>query len=298
MKTRRASLLLAAAALPVLAGPLRAAPPAPDPAASLQACVARLDSLDIGYERIVARCPGLTATLEDGPYAAWLPGDWKRPGNELSAAGLAQLQRLLAQELTTHPRAHVPQVAHLSSVLAQLPSAGKATPWRARLPGWLRHSPPSHAGAGGLVTWIGPVVWPPALAIYALLAVAVLLAALLSVRELHLAGLRLKGLPARPRHLPQPAVPAPAPERLGDLLAAVVTLLAGQGRLAGPQGLTARELASAAQLPPALQADFLALTRVAEALRYAAVPPTSAELAAAVRHGRRLLRGLTPPASP
>jgi hypothetical protein len=297
MRPARASLFLAAAVLPVLAGPVPAAPSAlaPGPAASLAACIAGLDSLDIGYERIAARCPGLAAALQRSEYAAWLPRDWKRPGNELSAAGLTQLQRLLLQELATHPGSHAPEVAHLAAVLAQLPGAGQPSPWRTRLTGWLRGGTPTPAArATGLLGWMGLAQSPPAQVLHAFLILAVLLATFLAAYELRLLGLRVRP-PARSSQSP-PVVPA-APEAalpgdIGVLLAAVAAHLAARGHVPASWGLTARELARAAQLPPAQRADLLTLGRAAEALRYAPVPPAAAELAAALEHGKRLMRGL------
>ena len=67
--------------------------------ATLDACIERLDrGLDIGYARIAARCPELTPTLLESPWAAWLPSDWDKPENQLSAQGLAELRDLLTRE--------------------------------------------------------------------------------------------------------------------------------------------------------------------------------------------------------
>jgi hypothetical protein len=305
MRAQRASLLLAVAALPVLAGPVPADRPAlaPAPAAAIEACVAGLDPLDIGYERIAARCPGLTAALEGSPYAAWLPGDWVRPGNELSAAGLAQLQRLLVQELAPRQGAHVPDVAHLAAVLAQLPPSGQPPVWRTRLSGWLRGGAAQPAGAG-VPASLRSAAGLPAWAVYALLGAGVLLAATLAGRELRLAGLRFPRLRFSGLHKgSKPAAAAPAAEsvlkdespgepRLGVLLSAVAARLAEQGRLPPAGGLTARELVRDARLPAERLADLQALTRAAEAQRYAPVPLADAELAEAARHGRRLLDAL------
>src|ERR1700754_1566915 len=79
----------------VSAGQLRAAEGVPD----IDACVARLDpQLDIGYDRIAARCPDLMRQLETGAWAPWLPRGWKEPGNDLSAGSLKEFRELVARE--------------------------------------------------------------------------------------------------------------------------------------------------------------------------------------------------------
>src|SRR5438552_2587354 len=50
----------------------------------LDTCLSRLDpELDIGYDRIAARCPELAKQLDHGAWAPWLPRGWKEPGNDL-----------------------------------------------------------------------------------------------------------------------------------------------------------------------------------------------------------------------
>ena len=66
----------------------------------LDACAARLDhDLDVGYERVAARCPELAGELTHSAWAAWLPADWNQPRNQLSAQGLTELHTLLARSL-------------------------------------------------------------------------------------------------------------------------------------------------------------------------------------------------------
>ena len=57
--------------------------------------------IDIGYDRVAARCPALVRRVSESGVSAWLPRDWQRPGNDLSAGGLRELRQLLARELTT-----------------------------------------------------------------------------------------------------------------------------------------------------------------------------------------------------
>ena len=299
------AFILVAAAAPSFA----AAAPAPvSPVlATLDACAASLDSLDIGYERIAERCPGLTPALEDSGYAPWLPADWKRPGNELSAAGLTQLRLLLQRELAAGHVTHVPDVRHLAPVLAQLPpfEPSLEPSWEARLGGWLRtRAAPQRNSGGGGAGWLEPVAPPPAAAGYVLLALLVLGAALLASRELRLLAVRWPRV-AWLRAVPGRRLPAAGEgsadlrdesrdpsQKLGTLLAGVAARLAEQGRLPGSQGLTARELIRAAPLPPELRAQLATLAGVSEQLAYAPVPPAGADIEAARAQGRQLLAQL------
>jgi hypothetical protein len=292
--------LLLAGALPALA-----APKARDPSASLDACIAALDSLDIGYERIAERCPGLTSALEASDEALWLPADWKRPGNELSAAGLAQLRVLLMRERAVARGARRADVAQLPVVLAQLGPVEPPSSWRTRLAGWLRGREPPSATSGrvsGLVDWIGPGGSPPAALTHLLLALAVVLAVLLAGRELLLAGglrrFELHGWRIA-RHRPAPAaqaqagrLAAPLGERPALLLVAITARLREEGRVPAPQALTARELAALARLPPVQREQLASLGQVAEQLRFAPVPPAGGQITAALEQGQQLLASL------
>lgn len=296
-------LILAGVAGPVFSAPLPTVLPPVSPAlasleARIDACAAGLDSLDIGYERIAERCPELTAALEASSYAPWLPQDWKRPGNELSAAGLTQLQVLLQRELAPHTEARVPDVRHLASVLAQLPPMEPS--WDARLGDFLRSRPAQRRNSGdGLAQWLSPAAAPPPVAGYVLLALVVMAAAFVAVRELRFWAVRWPSVPraARRPDLPNTrsgplSEPLPEPsEKLGALLATVAARLAAQG-LPGADSLTARELIQAPQLPPELVPQLATLAGVSEQLAYAPVPPGEREVEAARSEGRQLLAQL------
>src|SRR5262249_22447661 len=81
-------------ALPLIAGPTAPGPvPVSQAIPNIDACVARLDpQLDIGYDRIAARCPDLMRQLETGAWAPWLPRGWKEPGNDLSVGSLKEFR--------------------------------------------------------------------------------------------------------------------------------------------------------------------------------------------------------------
>src|SRR5438034_3439573 len=68
----------------------------------IDSCLRHLDpELDIGYDRIAARCPDLVKQLDHGPWAPWLPRGWKEPGNDLSAGSLKEFRELVSREDAT-----------------------------------------------------------------------------------------------------------------------------------------------------------------------------------------------------
>src|SRR5205807_1219904 len=107
---------------------------------AIDGCLRELDpGLDVGYQRIAARCPDLTPTLVQSQYAAWLPRDWNQTGNLLSADGLTELRALLTREPAATAARGAPSVEHVAAVLAKVtqseqPRAG----WWTRLKQWLR----------------------------------------------------------------------------------------------------------------------------------------------------------------
>lgn len=261
-------------------------PPRPSSLAALDTCIATLDSLDLGYERIAERCPTLAPSLEASPYAPWLPADWKRPGNELSKAGLQQLRLLLARAGQRVPP-HRAAVEPLTRVLAQLPAPSA--------PARLQPPPPQPLGLHTWLDWTGlsELTLPARLTPAVLLLVMVLAVALLW-REGALAGLPFGR--GRRRGRPSTAVPAsPATAAPGPLLEALLARLREQGRLPAPHSLTARELTEAVRLPPPEHARFTHLAHTAETLTFAREPPPGAQIAAAVEEGRQLLAHLSPP---
>jgi len=279
--------------------------------AAIDACLPRLDAeLDVGFERVAARCPGLAAALEAGGVAALLPADWRRPRGELSAGGLRALRGVLlappAQALRRAPL----DVAVLEGLVATSRGATAAPgPWQ-RFLRWLRaraeDAAPGADERSGWARWlqersVSERTW----ALLGYLALAGLAAFLGWVAR---AELRAVGWPGgRRAAVSGAAVPADGDERIGAagleqlpmaerpawLLRRLARRLQALGCLPVAPALTARELARRARLD--LEADRESLCDVAlaaERVRYAAVPPQEAELEVAVGAALALLQRL------
>src|SRR5688572_21860388 len=118
----------------------KAKPAGQDALAAIDDCIAKLDAaLDVGYERIAARCPRLSLRLEQSGWSEWLPRGWKEARNDLSAGSLDELRTLVARELEASVGTHVPRVERLDEVLVKLgPVAREHTSLWARFRSWLR----------------------------------------------------------------------------------------------------------------------------------------------------------------
>ena len=298
------ALLLAAALVP--------AAPARDAVQAIDACLARLDSeLDVGYARIALRCPELTPALSESAFAPWLPADWQRPDNELSAAGLAELRAQLTRASAPPAHAHpAPRSEHVGAVLAAVaptePAAARG--WWQRLKDWLRGLITTHPQADDawLRRWLTDLKLPSGateLIGWAALTVVVALAAGIIVNELRIAGLlRRRGGHGRPR--PDEAGSTVAPE-LADLeraapeeqprllLELIASRLATRQPLAAMRALTGRELERQARLPGEPARAWLAeLVGVCERVRFSAEGVSGSSISAALHSGRQLLLSL------
>src|SRR5438132_183325 len=253
------ALLLAAAGWPT-AG-------AHDALDAIDGCLRELDpGLDVGYQRIAARCPDLTPTLVQSQYAAWLPRDWNQTGNLLSADGLTELRALLTREPAATAARGAPSVEHVAALLAKVtqseqPRAG----WWTRLKQWLREvlAPrPERAGE----SWWRRLIGDARLSDVALEAVGwgamllvIALAVVVVINELRVAGV----LKARERAHGRARTPAAGPgaltledlERVSPLeqpsllLELIARRLVAQERLPPARSLTVHELTRAARLP-------------------------------------------------
>jgi hypothetical protein len=287
---------------------------------AIDACALKLNpDIDIGYDRVAARCPALVRRVSESGVSAWLPRDWQRAGNDLSAGGLRELRQLLASELTAvggDGRSRAPGVGRVHDVLASLArSDGERSGWWARTKAWLRSvfAPGEPAAEEGwlarMVGESGPSQAVIEIVSYVALGLVAVLAVVIVGNELR-AGEVFGGLRRRLAVLADvPVAPeregltwgdverAPVLRRAGLLLELLVAQLAEGARLRSARGLTVRELTRTAQLEDEADRErLLGLARTAERVRFAGVEVSGGEIAAAVEGGRVLLERIGAPA--
>jgi hypothetical protein len=305
-----AALLMLAAPIAVLAAA------SPDPLAEIDACIARLDpQVDIGYARIVARCPDLTPALEQSGWAAWLPRGWKEARNDLSAGSLSELRVTVQRELAPRAPSRMLEVQRLKVVLDELGATGQqhSGVW-ARFKQWLRslfQRRDDETDTGGfdrLLDRLGISDTILETITYVLLGGVVALAGLILFNELRAAGAfggrRTRGAGGDDEELsidrPRPtlrdieqAALAERPRLLLELIAGKLTDL----KLLPPAGaFTAREIVRTAQLREERDRSRLSeLALTAERARYAAGSLEPAVVETAVEQGRALLTTLDTP---
>jgi hypothetical protein len=274
---------------------------------TLDACLSRLDpELDIGYDRIAARCPDLAKQLDHGPWAPWLPRGWKEAGNDLSPGGLKEFRELVDRESAPSASPQVPDIRHLKGVLNGL--TGTSTEgWWSRFKAWLRsiletrEQPADESWFTRMVSHVGISQSLRQLIAYAALTAVIVLAAVIVINEIRAAGLLPKrGDVARKKHGPRDTrAPhmswndierAPLPDKPRMLLELIVRRLSDRGYLPPAGALTVRELTTAARLPePDDRTRLSDLALVAERVRYSAREIESAALVESVARGRELL---------
>jgi hypothetical protein len=281
---------------------------AQDVLGTIDSCTARLNTdVDIGYERIAARCPELVRRLDDSGWSAWLPRDWKRPGNDLSAGSLRELRVLLARELATQTTARTPRVEQLRGILAGLDHRSHdGNGWWARTKAWLRDAlerrerTEDDGWLTRLVAQIGLSQAVIELVSYGALTLVVVLAGLIVWNELRSSGVfarrgrrgaRLALATSRRDGLTwndiERATFRHRPRLLLELIAARLT---EESCLPPAGGLTVRELARAARLPDEKDRERLAeLALASERVRFSDVEVPADNIEAAVEGGRKLL---------
>ncbi len=276
----------------------------------IDACASRLDpQLDIGYDRIAARCPELVRQLEQGEWAPWLPRGWKESGNDLSAGGLKELQDLVNREGAARISRPAPDVRRLNAVLRGLTSKN-ADGWWSRFKSWLRsllerqEQPTDEGWFTRMASRVGVPQSLRQIIAYAALAAVVLLAGAILVNELRTAGLlRVRGWLRRRARTASAAVmsesgsadfdQAPLRDRPRVLLELIVRRLTERGLLPPAGALTVRELARIARLPePADRTRLSELALTAERVRYSSREPQPAALDGPISQGRELLHRL------
>jgi len=281
---------VAAAAAGPTPGAARPAPIAVPIAAAampdIDACVARLDpQLDIGYDRIAARCPDLMRQLESGPWAPWLPRGWNEPGNDLSAGSLKEFRTLVDRESSSHDPLDSPDLRSLQPILTALAGTHNDTGW-SRFKSWLRsilerrEQPTDESWFSRMVSHVGISQSVIRLITYVALGAVVVVAGMIVANELRTAGLLSK----RRRTTRKRRADASGDTSEGSwdgieqaslnekprlLLELIVRRLTQRGLLPPAGALTVRELTRVASLPePDDQSRLAELALAAERVRY------------------------------
>jgi hypothetical protein len=288
------------------------APVARPPAAAvaipnIDSCISRLDpQLDIGYERVAARCSELMRQLDGGAWAAWLPRGWKESGNDLSAGGLREFRELINRESGASDSSAAPDVRQLQPILTALAGSRSENGW-SRFKSWLRsileqrEQPTDESWFSRMVSHVGVSQSVIRLITYAALAAVVLLAGIIVVNEARMAGLvpKRRGAARKRRELAsagassatwgdiEQAQPGDRPRLLLEM---IVKRLSDRGFLPPAGALTVRELTRAARLSEADDRSRLTdLALAAERVRYSAMGSQFAGLDEPVARGRELL---------
>ena len=303
---------LLCAALLVFIAPLQAAEP--DSLATVRgaidACTPRLDAqVDVGYERVAARCPDLARALERSGVEQWLPQGWKETRNNLSAGSLNELRSVVERELATQAPSHKPRVERLNEVLVSLGDQhrqGSGT-WL-RFKKWLhdlvdrRERAENEDWFDRMVSRVGISDALVEIVTYVALGAMVVLALTVVLNELKAAG--LLGRRARSATdadaenlLSVRAVPtvgdierAPMIERPRMLLELIAFKLTAMKRLPPAGAMTVRELSGSVQLEAEQDRQRLTnLASTAERARYAEGGVPAELLDSAYEQGRELL---------
>jgi hypothetical protein len=274
----------------------------------IDSCVSRLDpQLDIGYDRIAARCPEFVKQLEHGAWAPWLPRGWKETGNDLSAGGLREFRDLVARESDGGLSGRTPDFRHLKVVLRGLANTSSEGRW-SRFKSWLRsiletrQEPTDESWFTRLVSHVGFSQSLRQIIAYSALAAVLLLAAAIVVNELRAAGILTRRRDAARRtQLPLSDSGAEAVvwsdverAQLVDkprlLLQLIVRRLSDRGYLPPAGALTVRELTQAARLPePDDRTRLSELALAAERVRFSGHDPGAERLDESLARGRELL---------
>ncbi|MEJ1966032.1 MAG: hypothetical protein WDO56_32570 [Gammaproteobacteria bacterium] len=300
------------AALLILIAPLQAAEPDSLAAVSraIDACAPRLDAqVDVGYDRVAARCPDLARALEQSGVEQWLPQGWKETRNNLSVGSLREMRAVVERELATQPPTHKPRVERLDEVLVSLGDTHRQDngTWR-RFRKWLRDLIDRRDRADNedwfdqMVSRTGVSDAIVEIVTYVALGAMVVLALIIVLNELKAAGLlgrrartaadenRGESSLARPVPTFREIERAPLIERPRMLLELIASKLTAMKRLPPAGALTVRELASSVQLEGAQDRERLAtLALTAERARYSESGVAADALELAYEQGRELL---------
>ena len=303
---------IALAAVAAVTQPAHAQPlPTQQPGDWLETCLRKLDpQTDIGYERIVTRCPELPRRLADSGWSAWMPRDWQSPGNDLSAASLRELRASVTRELAT--RTVIPQLSvdTLRPILAELGEQDRKreSPWH-RFQAWLRDlldQRDNESSDGWVARSLSRLAQSDGLArviSWLCLAFVVVIAIGVVLNELRIAGVLRRvrsarsGRNIRDVHEPEPRVlqwsdvqGARIEDRPRLLLELIVSRLVTEGKLPPADGLTVRELVRSAALGNGPDGELLLeVALAAERIRYSAEQASADSILQLMERGRLLL---------
>jgi hypothetical protein len=275
----------------------------------IDGCVGHLDpQIDIGYERIAAKCPQLLQRLEQGSWVAWLPRGWKEPGNDLSVGSLKELRELVSREEAAHAVTRAPDVHALKASLDGLAEQQAQGGW-ARFKSWLRsilearEQTAQESWFSRMVAQVGLSQSLRQLIAYTALGAVVVLAGVILVNELRATGWLSR---RRSGGRSGAAVKSSAHERtLSELeqsallerprllLELLVQRLAERGFLPPARSLTVQELTRVVRLSdPEDRARLENVAATAERVRYSARSVEPLVVEKSVVRGRELLAQL------
>lgn len=273
---------------------------------TMDACAAQAPTEARGIVALEAQCPGLDAALDELGLVAVLPEGWR---DQLHRGQLDDLRGLVHRYLDT-PAQVAPDAGAIRAVLDQLAREQVQTPrsWRAAFMEWLRSWFANRdAGSSG---WLDRLLERLALSIdvvkaltYGLLALVVVAAVVLVVRELRAAGLlsRRGGFAPRSDAAAMPGTGASAPDivdldavALRDqpavLLRLLVARLLANGQLRVERSLTHRELVTHSAFADAeSRTRFLRVAQLAERALYGYADAGPTQASDVIADGRRLL---------
>lgn len=286
----------------------------------IDTCISRLDpQTDIGFERVVSRCPELPRRLADSGWAAWMPRDWQSPGNDLSAASLRELRTSVTRELAT--RSVIPQLSvdTLRPILAELGEQDRKreSPWH-RFQAWLRDlldqrdNESSDGWVAGSLSRLAQSDGLARVISWICLALVVVMAVSVVLNELRMAGVFRRVRPVRRGrggrdvHKTESRVlqwsdvqGAPIEDRPRLLLELIVSRLVAEGKLPPADGLTVRELVRGAALGNSPDGELLReVALAAERIRYSGERASDDSIQQIMERGRLLLGNLEAGALP
>ncbi len=280
---------------------------------TVRQCIRLLDPIaDIGYERVIARCPDLPAALDSASWSALLPPNWRERSGALSRDGLAALVALVTERETVRPMRPPPNPQKVAQTLAEVGAVvdDRSSRWE-RLKRWLRNvfkRAEDSDDEGFLRRMFGPLdVGDTVARVLTYLGYAVLIgfAVFVVIQELRAAG--LIGGRGRPRRSAAPdalvrerplsvadIARAPLADRPGLYLRWLAELWRSERTTVPTPAMTASELrAYLAAAAPATDGAMARLTQTADEIRYGERGVSDAELQLTTQAANEVLMAVT-----